>query len=233
MELDFATGFVWFAAFLFSTTVHEAMHAWAAWRLGDPTAYQGGQVSLSPVPHVQREPIGMLVMPLLTSFTQGWAVGWASCPYDPHWAARYPKRAALMAAAGPVGNLLVATAALLVIKAGLLGGWFIAPDRVSFDSVIDLAGGTGPTFITTGLSVLVVMNVFLCVFNMLPLPPLDGSAVFGIVLPERHASQLRDLQSNGMMSMIGLLVAWQVFPFITDPLFALVLRVVHPGDSYS
>jgi Zn-dependent protease len=231
MDIDFATGFVWFAAFLFSTTVHEAMHAFAAWRLGDPTAYHGGQVSLSPAPHVQREPIGMLVLPLLTSLTQGWAVGWASCPYDPHWAARYPRRAAIMAAAGPIGNLLVALTALLVMKVGLTMGWLIAPDQVSFDSVIEFAGA-GPTFVTTALSVFLVMNVFLCAFNLLPLPPLDGSAVLGAVLPDRHATRVRDLQSNAMMSMVGLLVAWQVFPIITDPLFALLLRVVHPGDSY-
>src|SRR5262249_43555236 len=61
----------WLPAFLFSTTVHEAAHAWAAWRLGDPTAYLAGQVSLSPWPHVRRSPIGMLVIPLLTSLTQG------------------------------------------------------------------------------------------------------------------------------------------------------------------
>ena len=92
------TGLLWFAAFLFSTTVHEAMHALAAYRGGDTTAYLGGQVSLSPLPHIRREPIGMLVVPLLTAFTLGWAVGWASTPYDPHWAARHPRRAAGMAA---------------------------------------------------------------------------------------------------------------------------------------
>ena len=70
-------------SFLFSTTVHEAMHALVAWKLGDPTAYNGGQVSLSPIPHIKREPIGMLVLPLLTAMTQGWAIGWASAPYDP------------------------------------------------------------------------------------------------------------------------------------------------------
>ena len=93
--IDFGTGLIWFVAFLFSTTVHEAMHAFAAWRLGDSTAYQGGQVSLNPAPHVAREPIGMLVLPLLTSITQGWAIGWASCPYDPIWARRYPGRSAI------------------------------------------------------------------------------------------------------------------------------------------
>jgi hypothetical protein len=60
------------------------MHAWAALKGGDPTAYHGGQVSLSPIPHIQREPIGMLVLPLLTAMTQGWAIGWASAPY-PRW----------------------------------------------------------------------------------------------------------------------------------------------------
>src|SRR6185436_18840646 len=89
-------GLFWFLAFLFSTTVHEAAHALAALKGGDTTAYQGGQVSLSPFPHIRREPIGMLVVPLITAFSQGWALGWASTPFDPLWAQRYPKRAALM-----------------------------------------------------------------------------------------------------------------------------------------
>src|SRR5437870_9906314 len=109
-------GLLWFAAFLFSTTVHEAAHALAALRGGDPTAYLGGQVSLSPLPHIRREPIGMLVVPILTAFTNGWALGWASTPYDPYWAARHPRRGAAMAAAGPAGNLLIALLALLGLR---------------------------------------------------------------------------------------------------------------------
>ena len=101
MQPDLGIGLVWFVAFLFSTTVHEAMHAFAAWKGGDPTAYHGGQVSLSPLPHIRREPVGMLIVPLLTSLTRGWAMGWASAPYDPVWATRHPRRAAIMAAAGP------------------------------------------------------------------------------------------------------------------------------------
>src|SRR5437763_130762 len=94
-------GGFWFLAFLFSTSVHEAAHAYVALRGGDRTAYLGGQVSLSPLPHIRREPIGMLLVPLLTAFTNGWAMGWASAPYDPRWADRHPRRAAWMAAAGP------------------------------------------------------------------------------------------------------------------------------------
>ena len=133
---DLATGLVWFLSFLFSTTVHEAMHALVAWKLGDPTAYNGGQVSLSPIPHVKREPIGMLVLPLLTALTQGWAIGWASAPYDPYWANRYPNRAALMAAAGPAGNFLIAVAAFLVLRIGLGLGAFVAPERVNFETIV-------------------------------------------------------------------------------------------------
>src|SRR6188508_155288 len=119
MDVDLATGFIWFVAFLFSTTVHEAMHALVAWKGGDPTAYHGGQVSLSPIPHIRREPIGMLVVPLLTSMTQGWAE-------------RHPQRAALMAAAGPAGNFMLALAAFMLLKAGLLAGFFIAPESANF-----------------------------------------------------------------------------------------------------
>src|SRR5688572_32687623 len=132
MDTAVAIGFVWFLAFLFSTTVHEAMHAFVAWKGGDPTAYHGGQVSLSPIPHIRREPIGMLVVPLLTSMTQGWAMGWASAPYDPVWAERHPQRAALVAAAGPAGNFMLAFVAFVLLKAGLLTGFFMAPDSVNF-----------------------------------------------------------------------------------------------------
>src|SRR5438094_7093494 len=121
-------GLLWFAAFLFSTTVHESARALAALRGGDPTAYLGGQVSLSPLPHIRREPIGMLVVPSLTAFTNGWALGWASTPYDPVWASNYPRRAATMAAAGPAGNLLIAMLAFGALRGGLFAGVFASPD---------------------------------------------------------------------------------------------------------
>lgn len=229
--IDFVTAFIWFVSFLFSTTVHEAMHAFAAWRLGDPTAYHGGQVSLSPVPHVRREPIGMLVLPLITSFTQGWAIGWASAPYDPYWAARYPKRAALMAAAGPVGNILIAAIAFVILRVGLGADLFTAPDRVRFESIVEVASG-GPTFLTTLLSVLLVQNVFLGAFNLLPLPPLDGASVLRGVAPRGLASTLDNLSANPAFSMVGLVVAWQVFPSIANQLFFMVLAAVHPSVSY-
>jgi Zn-dependent protease len=231
MDTQIAIGLLWFVAFLFSTTVHEAMHALVAWKGGDPTAYHGGQVSLSPVPHIRREPIGMLVVPLLTALTQGWAMGWASAPYDPLWAERHPRRAALMAAAGPAGNLLIALVALTGLKAGLLIGWFSAPERAAFHSLVADTAGTA-SFLGSLLSVLLVLNVFLGLFNLLPLPPLDGFSVVTIFLPEQQAHRLRQIQTSGMTSMVGLLVAWRVFPMMTRPLFSMILWLVHPNESY-
>jgi Zn-dependent protease len=224
-------GLLWFVVFLFSTTVHEAMHAVAALRGGDDTAYLGGQVSLSPLPHIRREPIGMLVVPLLTAFMNGWAIGWASTPYNPYWAAAYPRRAAAMAAAGPAGNLLIALVAFGLIRAGLWVGWFVPPDRVGFSSLVT-AGE--PWLIALGqvLTVLLVLNVLLCVFNLLPVPPLDGGAALAGVLPARAAEALQTFMANPAFSLLGLFLAWQAFPYIARPLFRMVITLVHPGEAY-
>src|SRR6266852_7405402 len=100
-------GILWYVVFLFSTTLHEASHALTAFRLGDRTAYEGGQVTLDPIPHMKREPIGTIVVPIISYAVGGWMIGWASVPYNFQWALTYPKRAAKMALAGPAANLLL------------------------------------------------------------------------------------------------------------------------------
>ena len=226
-------GLLWFIAFLFSTTVHEAMHAFVAYRGGDPTAYLGGQVSLSPIPHIRREPIGMLVVPLLTALTNGWALGWASTPYDPMWAAHHPRRAASMAAAGPAGNLLIAGVAFGVLRIGVVTGVFVSPQRVNAHHMVEPAGGN-PMLASTGelLSILFVLNVLLFVFNMLPVPPLDGGSAMSGVLPDRFAPVIRATTANPAMSMLGLVVAWQAFPTIAWPIVKAIVWLVHPADRY-
>lgn len=224
----------WFPVFLFSTTVHEAAHAWVALRGGDPTAYLGGQVSLNPLPHIRRSPVGMLVVPLITSATQGWTMGWAAAPYDPVWAHHYPRRAAWMAAAGPAGNLLLALIAFGLIRAGLAFGVLQAPASVSFGYLADAAPGiASPGFwhvVAKLLSVGLVLNSLLFTFNLLPLPPLDGSVVITLPLPDAAARQFRALTSSGPASLIGILVAWKVFPYLAGPLFRLVVGALYPGQ---
>jgi Zn-dependent protease len=231
---QFLEGILWFVTFLFSTTVHEAAHAWVALLGGDRTAYQGGQVSLSPLPHIRREPIGMVVVPFLTAMTRGWAMGWASAPYDPLWADRHPRRAAWMASAGPAANFCIAAAAFLCIRAGLAWGYFVPPQRIDFSHLAapgvpgDLAG-----FLAQGLSMFMTLNVLLGTFNLIPLPPMDGSAVLGLVLPEDKARAVRRLAGSPQISLVGLLVAVLLFPRAVGPLFHLLIRLVHPDVAYS
>lgn len=214
---------IWYVVFLLSLTCHEAAHAWAARRGGDDTAYLGGQVTLNPLPHVRREPLGTVLVPLVTFFQTGWMMGWASAPYDPSWEDRYPGRAALMAAAGPLANLALAAIGYAGLKVGISTGWFDLPPMPALDRlVVPAAGATG---IVEGVgrmfSILLVLNLVLAVFNAIPLPPMDGAAVLSGFFPP--ARRLRDrLRGSPIGSIAGLALAWFVFPVA----FAPVLRFV-------
>ncbi|HEY6324854.1 MAG TPA: site-2 protease family protein [Thermoanaerobaculia bacterium] len=225
-------GLTWFLVFLFSTTLHEASHAFAAYRLGDPTAYHGGQVTLNPLPHIRREPVGMVAIPLITFFTRGWMMGWASAPYDPAWARRFPKRAAVMALAGPAANLALVLAAGLAIRGGMAAGLFKPPDSISFTQVTASAAGSPAGGAVVPLSLLFSLNLLLCLFNLLPLPPLDGSAVIPALLAPRAAERYAALMNQPFMSLLGLLVAWQLFNPLYYPVQLAAIRLLYPGVSY-
>ena len=233
MDGDFlALGFLWYVVFLLSTTCHEAAHAFAAKLGGDLTAFHGGQVSLDPLPHIRREPFGMVVFPLLSYFGGGWMMGWASAPYDPLWAQLHPRRAAWMSLAGPGANFALTILAALLIHLGMLLGYLTHPGAVSFTHVVsavnpELAGGA------TFLSVLFSLNLLLGTFNLLPLPPLDGFSAIGVLLNERAAARFNDWGMRiRSFSFIGLLIAWQVFGPIFHPVFLVALRVLYPTVSY-
>ena len=116
-------GFISYVIFLFSTTCHEAAHAFVAKLGGDSTAALGGQVTLNPVPHIRREPWGMLVIPILAFLFTNGMIGWASAPFDPLWERRHPKRAALMALAGPAANYTLMLIAVIGLRLGHTLGW--------------------------------------------------------------------------------------------------------------
>jgi Zn-dependent protease len=220
---------LWYAAFLLSITTHEAAHAFAAWRGGDSTAYHGGQVTLNPLPHVMREPIGTVVMPLLSYVAMGFTVGWASAPYDPSWEERFPRRAALMAAAGPLANLGLAALALAALRIGLESGIWSMAAEPTFDRLVQPAGGHAPGLDALGRmgSILAALNLLLCLFNLVPFPPLDGGAIAaGLWRPMRG---LRDrLRESGVGGLLGLVVAWFAVQQVYGPLFSwIVLRTLY------
>ena len=226
---DPALAIAFYVVFVFSVTLHEAAHAWAALRGGDPTAYHGGQVSISPVPHMRREPIGMVLLPILSLLAWGWPFGYASAPYDPEWADRYPRRAAWMALAGPAANLALVMFAALVIRVGIGRGVFsLSPSpfftQVAFSNVSDLAAAGALL-----LSVLFSMNLLLAILNLIPVPPLDGSGVLGLLLPEDSARRYHRFMTTSGLGIIGIVIAWQLTDEVFWPVFFLSVDVLFPG----
>ena len=222
-------GVGWYVAFIFSTTLHEAAHGWAALKLGDPTAYHGGQVTLDPMPHIRREPFGMVLVPLASFFMAGWMMGWGSCPYHPTWALNHPKKSCWMALAGPAANLLLVVLAGILIRLGLAFDLFAVPESISFTRVVLPAGREGLTGVTTFLSILFTLNLILMCFNLLPIPPLDGSALPLMVLDHRTAQRYMSALHNPTFSFIGLFIAWNVFGRIFSPIHQVGLNLLYLG----
>lgn len=211
-----ALGFIYYMVFLFSTTCHEAAHAFVAKLGGDNTAALGGQLSLNPIPHIRRSPYGMVVFPLVSFFLfQGGMVGFASAPYDPLWERRHPHRAAWMALAGPAANFTLMLLAALAIHVVRSWSFF------HFDPV------TGrPGFFAMALSIVFSLNLLLGTFNLLPVPPLDGSTAVMLLMSENQAQHYLDWLRGNSYAMAGLLVGlflfWKIFPYI-EPLAEKIL----------
>ena len=223
---------IWYAVFLFTLAFHEGAHALVAWWGGDDTAYRGGQVSLNPWPHIQREPFGMVLFPILSFFLSGWTMGWASTPFDPRWGRAHPRRMAAMSAAGPVANLILAAVSFGILKALLATGYFVAPDRWSVSHLVEPSAMGAESFgyaLALLLSVALSLNVLLGLFNLLPIPPLDGAGIVSGLAPGTIGEGLERLTSNPAFRIVGLLIAWRVFGPIARAALNGVLSILHPG----
>ena len=152
-------------------------------------------------------------------------LGWASAPYDPEWADRYPKRSGLMALAGPAANLLLAVISGVVIRSGVALGWF-PPGYQVLLGALDGSGGSLPL---TFLAVFFLLNLILLTFNLLPFPPLDGSGAVALILPDALAVRYRRALRHPGIALAGILIAWRVFEPIFQPVMLFALRLVYPG----
>ena len=212
---ELTDGLIQFVIFLFSTTCHEAAHSYVAKRGGDLTAFRSGQVSLNPLPHIRREPIGMVLVPLLCYAAGSIMIGWASTPYDPLWARRYPRRAGLMSLAGPMANFALVLIAALLLNLGAVTGFFRNEEQ---------AGG-----IVQFLAVMFSLNILLAVFNLIPIPPLDGFTVLAIFLPENAALRLFDLGAQiRRFSFLVLLLGLAILRNVLDPIKAMAIHYLLP-----
>lgn len=222
---------VLYFAFIFSATCHEASHAWAAKRGGDLTAYAAGQVSLDPMPHIRREPFGMVILPLIGLALIGWPLGFASAPYDPNWAKRYPRRAGWMSLAGPAANLALMLFMALAIRAGVEQGYFTAPASVSFSQITTGVGDVA-SVLALVLGIFFSMNLLLFVLNMLPVPPLDGSGALLLLIPESRAQAYQEWMRKPMVGWIGIILVFRYVGEIFFPALFFCAELLYPGVHY-
>jgi Zn-dependent protease len=178
-DFDFAQIILVFIVLLFSLTVHEAAHAWTADRLGDPTARLLGRVSLNPVVHI--DPIGTLLFPLLAIVAGVPVIGWAKpVPVNVQKLRHKRRDYVLVAAAGPASNLLLAVIAAIALKVIPVSPMTLGEANITVP-------------IASMLSRALYLNVLLAVFNMIPIPPLDGGNVLGGLLPRPLAYRFDSL----------------------------------------
>src|SRR5690606_846100 len=176
---------------------HEVAHGWTALALGDPTAKEQRRLSLNPIRHV--DPVGTLIVPGVLAFFGGPIFGWAKpVPVNRHRLnnPRYGMMA--VAAAGPASNLIMAGAGAVVI--GLLARGLTAPPEGML------------AFALMALRYFLMINIFLALFNLLPIPPFDGSHIVEGLLPRTMAEQYARLQQVGMFLLIALIAVTWAFP---------------------
>lgn len=200
------------AVLFVSLSVHESAHAWTADQLGDPTGRSLGRVSLNPVAHI--DPMGTVVFPLLGMAIGGFIFGWAKpVPVNTARLRNPRKDHLLIAAAGPVSNIVLAGVCLAGLKVITLS---MAPWAIQEHPLVY------PVFLMcqTGL----FLNVILAVFNLLPVPPLDGSWILAGVLPSNLAAAMDQIRPYSFILLIALLLSG-VFGMILNPILRFVGRL--------
>lgn len=169
---------------LFSSIIHEVMHGWVAYKLGDPTAKALGRLTLNPLPHI--DPIMTIIVPLLLILSGSPIIFGAAkpVPINPIFLKDRKKDMALIALAGPLTNIAIAIAASLLLKIFILS----------------------PGFFTSFLEQVVIYNLILGIINLIPIPPLDGSRIFILLLPQAIANFYSSLEPFGIFILFFLLL---------------------------
>jgi Zn-dependent protease len=198
---------------ILAITLHEAAHGWVAWKCGDDTAYRLGRVTFNPLRHI--DPMGTIILPALLVFTTGFMFGYAKPVPVNYRRLRRPRRdMVLVAAAGPGTNLLLALASAIALR--------FVPDT----------GSTTSDVLAAMFKYSVYFNVILGIFNMIPLPPLDGGRVAVGLLPYPLSLRLARLERYGM---VILLIALIGLPLIGQQIgvdLGIMSWILHPIADY-
>jgi Zn-dependent protease len=203
VDINFAQVFLAFIVLLFSLTVHESAHAWVADRLGDPTAKALGRVSLNPIVHADL--IGTVLFPLLAAIGGVPLIGWAKPVPVSVSRLRHPRRDfVLVAAAGPASNVLMAFGAALALAVLPISPQTLGEANVSAP-------------IAALLSRALQINALLAVFNMIPIPPLDGGNVLAGLLPMPLAASFNRIRPYGFLLLYALMFTGNLDRIIAPP----------------
>jgi len=186
---------------LYAIVIHESAHGYAAYQMGDKTAYYEGRLTLNPIKHI--DPFGTIMVPgLLILLGAPFVVGWAKpVPVNPANFRDYKKGELLVSLAGPGANLVSAIVFTVLYH------------------IVTPANSLPTTSIALFLFMLLLINIVLCAFNLLPIPPLDGSHVLQILLPERWASKFRSLSQYGFVIVIGLIMLGAIGMYLRFVMF--------------
>lgn len=172
---------------ILAITLHEASHGYVAWKLGDDTAYMLGRVTFNPLRHI--DPLGTIILPALLVFTTGYMFGYAKPVPVNYRKLRAPRRdMVLVAAAGPASNMLIALASAIGLR--------LIPETATITTAV----------IAEIFMYSIFFNVIIGIFNMIPLPPLDGGRVAVGLLPYPLSWYLARLERYGMVILLGLLI---------------------------
>jgi Zn-dependent protease len=199
---------------LFAITIHEASHGWAAFKMGDPTAYHLGRITLNPLHHI--DPIGTIILPLILIVMGAPPFGWAKpVPVNP-LNLRNPRRDHLIiSAAGPLSNLTAALIAYVAIQLLKI-----------LDPNLLIGGGGGIHTISFGIFLIlyyiVVINIILAIFNLIPIPPLDGSGVLMGLLSDESAQKYEQIRPYGFLILIMLIMTGLI-----GRILGIILKIVN------